>query len=313
MALQWFVEEGGALFVMGHRLGDRFTKSNLNDVCKLFGFQFVEAVYADSKALRTERIFLPITERIERHPITKDLSKVCLKNCCPIEIIDDTICHGLIWASKGTVAVGYDDKQYNAIRWPAAVVSYYRGGKVVALGSDRMFSEATGVELDAHQNLKLGVNIFSFLSSSKKSKATLDFTPKVFISYQNADKEFAGLLADKLRQQNMEVWFDKFNLVIGDSLTESIDRGIIESDFFILLISDAALKSNWVKKEYQAANARALNEGKMKILPVMLEDCDRPAFLQDIMFADYRGRVDTEFFDIIRAINVHVNRMRERD
>ena len=40
----------------------------------------------------------------------------------------------------------------------------------------------------------------------------------VFISHATEDKDFAGPLAHELRSAGLRVWFDEFELGLGDSL-----------------------------------------------------------------------------------------------
>jgi len=49
----------------------------------------------------------------------------------------------------------------------------------------------------------------------------------VFICHASEDKEdFVRPLAERLRQQHLDVWYDEFSLKIGDSLTQNIDEGL---------------------------------------------------------------------------------------
>ena len=53
----------------------------------------------------------------------------------------------------------------------------------------------------------------------------------VFVSHASEDKEFARALAEGLSKKGLSVWFDDFELKVGDSLRRSIDnvRGAITS------------------------------------------------------------------------------------
>ena len=50
----------------------------------------------------------------------------------------------------------------------------------------------------------------------------------VFISHASEDKEaIARPLAEALRSHGLRVWYDEFALRPGNSLRESIDRGLV--------------------------------------------------------------------------------------
>ena len=49
-------------------------------------------------------------------------------------------------------------------------------------------------------------------------------TRDVFISYASEDKEVARALADALIALGLSVWFDEYELRVGDSLSRKIDE-----------------------------------------------------------------------------------------
>ena len=59
-----------------------------------------------------------------------------------------------------------------------------------------------------------------------------------FISHASEDKDdFVRPLADGLTECGLSVWFDEFELKVGDRLRESIDRGLSQSRFGIVVLS----------------------------------------------------------------------------
>ena len=71
------------------------------------------------------------------------------------------------------------------------------------------------------------------------------FLPDVFISHATEDKEkVARPLAEALRNNGLDVWYDEFSLNLGDSLQESIDKGISESRFGIVILSKSFFGKN---------------------------------------------------------------------
>lgn len=72
----------------------------------------------------------------------------------------------------------------------------------------------------------------------------------VFISYASEDKKaLAYPLADKLREQGYRVWFDEFAISVGDSLRRSIDKGIEDARFGIVIFSKAFFNKGWTNYE----------------------------------------------------------------
>jgi hypothetical protein len=90
----------------------------------------------------------------------------------------------------------------------------------------------------------------------------------VFISYASEDKKDIAIpLANRLKEFGLTVWFDEFELTIGDSIRRSIDHGLSESQFGVVILSNNFFKKEWPKKELDGLFSR--DDGKEKfILPI---------------------------------------------
>ncbi len=90
----------------------------------------------------------------------------------------------------------------------------------------------------------------------------------VFISHASEDKEsFVRPLAIALSSLGASVWYDEFSLRLGDSLARSIDKGIANSRFGIVVLSPAFLAKPWPEYELRGLVAREIEEDRV-ILPV---------------------------------------------
>ena len=64
----------------------------------------------------------------------------------------------------------------------------------------------------------------------------------VFVSHASEDKEaFVAPLAKILSQLGLKVWYDEFSLKLGDSLSRSIDKGLSESTFGIVVLKTSCV------------------------------------------------------------------------
>jgi hypothetical protein len=89
-----------------------------------------------------------------------------------------------------------------------------------------------------------------------------------FISHASEDKQsIVTPLATELRKFGLEIWFDDFELRIGDSLRQSIDRGLVRSRFGIVVLSPAFLAKQWPQSELNGLFARQA-DGTKVILPI---------------------------------------------
>lgn len=90
----------------------------------------------------------------------------------------------------------------------------------------------------------------------------------VFICHASEDKEdVARPLAERLRQLDLEVWYDDFTLKLGDSLRRSIDRGLALSRFGVVILSDNFFRKEWPQRELDGLTALEV-DGRKVILPV---------------------------------------------
>ncbi len=93
----------------------------------------------------------------------------------------------------------------------------------------------------------------------------------VFISHAWEDKDtVARPIANALAKAGLKVWYDEFTLTLGDSLRRSIDRGLSESKYGIVILSPHFFAKSWPQRELDGLTAREVSSGKM-ILPVWHE------------------------------------------
>jgi hypothetical protein len=94
------------------------------------------------------------------------------------------------------------------------------------------------------------------------------YTWDVFVSHASEDKEsFVAPLARVLAHFGVRVWYDEFTLELGDSLSRSIDRGLGESAFGLVVLSPSFLSKRWPEYELRGLVAREISTGKT-ILPI---------------------------------------------
>lgn len=90
----------------------------------------------------------------------------------------------------------------------------------------------------------------------------------VFICHASEDKELvARPFALKLKSLGVDVWFDEFSLKWGDSLMQSINRGLRDSLFGIVVLSPNFFGKKWTEMELQAL-IELTQPNEKKILPL---------------------------------------------
>ena len=90
----------------------------------------------------------------------------------------------------------------------------------------------------------------------------------VFISHASEDKDdVVRPLAQALIEKRLKVWYDEFELKIGDSLRRKIDRGLAKSRFGVVVLSKAFIKKGWTNYELDGIVSKANTEEQI-LLPI---------------------------------------------
>jgi len=90
----------------------------------------------------------------------------------------------------------------------------------------------------------------------------------VFISHATEDKEsIVRPLANYLKEKGLKVWYDEFELKIGDSLRRKIDLGISRSLFGIVVLSKSFFSKNWTNYELDGLVTKSIT-GEQILLPI---------------------------------------------
>jgi len=91
----------------------------------------------------------------------------------------------------------------------------------------------------------------------------------IFICHAFEDKKaFVRPLAEKLREKNVEVWYDDFTLKLGDSIRRSLDKGLRKSRFGVVVLSKAFFEKEWPQYELDGLTEREIKGKEKIILPI---------------------------------------------
>ena len=91
----------------------------------------------------------------------------------------------------------------------------------------------------------------------------------LFICHASEDKEsFVRPLADALRAKHVEVWYDEFSLELGDSIRRSIDAGLRQSRFGVVVLSHAFFNKQWPQYELDGLTEIEMRGRDKVLLPI---------------------------------------------
>lgn len=130
----------------------------------------------------------------------------------------------------------------------------------------------------------------------------------VFISHADEDKDaIARPLAQALSDMGLAVWYDEFTLTAGDSLNKSINHGLENSKYGIVIVSDNFFAKKWPQREL--AGLFAKEEEAKVIIPVWHEVTEEtvrtysPILVDRVALRSSAG-LDELVKDLLRAMNL---------
>ena len=112
--------------------------------------------------------------------------------------------------------------------------------------------------------------------------------PTLFLSHTSIDKPFVEKLARDLNRLGIRVWYDKYEIKVGESIFWRVDEGLSSSEYFGIVLSPEALGSEWVKSELSSAWFKKMACNSNQILPLLYRACELPVLLRPIKYADFR-------------------------
>lgn len=122
----------------------------------------------------------------------------------------------------------------------------------------------------------------------------------VFICHASEDKDdFVRPLAEALKNSHLEVWYDEFSLKIGDSLRESIDKGLSKSRYGIVVLSPAFFTKKWPIRELNGLVAREMSDEDSVILPVWHKISAKQILEHSPPLADRKAVETKEGLDVV--------------
>ena len=108
----------------------------------------------------------------------------------------------------------------------------------------------------------------SLLQDTPPGSAGIHREYDVFISHASEDRDLiVRPLADALVAESLIVWYDEFELRIGDSLRRKIDRGLADSRVGLVVLSHAFINKGWTNYELDGIITRTV-DGQQILLPI---------------------------------------------
>ena len=211
--LEEYVRTGGSILIVGSRGGEHTNRTNINDLTRFFGFEFINDEISDSvNYINLQK--RPIITNFTPHYITEGAQKMVLSSACSLGTLElpeeeknvkvEIIVRGGLncWRNR------FDGKQWieeDCPKVPMIVTSEYHSGHVAAFGTLSIFS-SLGREygFSAFDNDVIITNILRWL--------TLDITYEGKIVTVNLQRELFHWGDSIVKQKRWENLSDIINV-----------------------------------------------------------------------------------------------------
>ncbi len=123
----------------------------------------------------------------------------------------------------------------------------------------------------------------------------------VFLSHSKQDERVAQDLAERLQQEGLQVWFEPWAIVAGDSIPRQIDAGLENSRILLFCMSAHAFASDWAMLQTQTVRFSDPENRKRRMIPLLLEDVKIHGSLAQFKYIDWRKRNHQAWLEILTA------------
>jgi transcriptional regulator with XRE-family HTH domain len=91
--------------------------------------------------------------------------------------------------------------------------------------------------------------------------------PQLYFAHAHEDREMARPLAEKMMAQGIDVWFDQWEIKIGDSLRRKMESGLSTCTHFLVLLTPHSIGKPWVETEIDAGFLKSVG-GQARFLGI---------------------------------------------
>jgi hypothetical protein len=138
--------------------------------------------------------------------------------------------------------------------------------------------------------------------------------PSIFLSHSRRDKSFARALSERLQAQGIRTWLDEAEMRVGDSLIGKISTAIQEFTYLGVVLSPHSVESPWVHLEVRTALTEEIQQRRVKVLPLLYQQCNIPPFLRDKIYADFTADFESGLQSVLSRLtaDLHAHEHRKK-
>ena len=124
---------------------------------------------------------------------------------------------------------------------------------------------------------------------------------EAFLSHSDRNRSFATRLAGQLRRRGIRVFYSRHHLRGAQEWHDEIGAALARCDWFLVVLSPDAVRSEWVKRELLYALQH--NQYRGHIAPLLYRTCQPERLswtLPGFQFVDFRDGLDQGYRELFR-------------
>jgi TIR domain-containing protein len=124
---------------------------------------------------------------------------------------------------------------------------------------------------------------------------------EIFLSHSSTDYPFATRIGGVLEAHGLPYWYSRRDIVGARQWHDEIGKALARCDWFLLVLSPAAVASKWVKRELYYALRVDRYEGHIVIIDYQSADSAALSWtLQDLQWVDFQKDFADGCRDLLR-------------
>jgi hypothetical protein len=135
-----------------------------------------------------------------------------------------------------------------------------------------------------------------------------DFAYDVFLSHASEDTAWCERLAERLRNEGVRVWFDKWELHPGDHLLARVNEALQTSRKMVAVWSASYFHDNkvWTLTESFSQQHADVLARERPLIPLLIKDCKILPTFSNILSIDFRNPddFDLHFRQLVEALDL---------
>jgi hypothetical protein len=131
-----------------------------------------------------------------------------------------------------------------------------------------------------------------------------------FLSHAHVDRVFVNQLYDWLtRVAGLQIWYDSKEMPAGTAIATGLNEGIEDCRGLIVVGSETALKSGWVRKEVNVAQDEQARNSDFRLVPIIIGESSPDSELRGVSWIKAPAPELTFHLaiDILRALHPSSN------